>query len=141
MLKFRHDLAMYFSARGKIYNNNNIVTEELSSENFQTIVPQSTTNQVVTDEKDVYIGEYDRFISTSIGAEYIFFFRKWVGISASVERTFGKHEVTNWKVGIPFSLRDKDGEPKVNFELQYKHVNKKQLIGIRVGFVLGKYVG
>lgn len=62
-------------------------------------------------------------------------------MSASVERTFGKYATTNWKVGVPFCLRDKDDKPTVNFELQYKQVNNDRLIGIRVGFVLGKFVG
>ncbi|MBP9152798.1 MAG: hypothetical protein KBF73_10985 [Flavobacteriales bacterium] len=141
MWKFRNDMSVYLSGRAKFYNNNNIAMKELDSDSYRTMTLQSLTNVAVTDEKDVYVGQYDQFLSGAFELEAVYFIRKWFGVSGSVEYTVGPRSTFNWKVGIPFSLRDKDDKPTVNFELQYKELNNHRLVGIRVGFILGKYVG
>ncbi len=138
--KYRNKSKLFLTGKGKFENSNNALTEELKTSNFLTFVSQSTNNLAVSETNEVYIGEFNRFVVGSVGAEAIFFYKTLpIGLSASIEQTFIGTEFTNWKLGIPIKLRDKDGKG-ANLELQYKELNKVSFVGFRAGFVLGKFV-
>lgn len=142
MWKSSENNAVYLSGRFRAFNNNNIMTEDISSADFLSVVNQSSSQTAVTETNKVYIGEFDQFVNFGLAAEVIWYpFNKYVGMSWSVEQMFSSTNHINWKIGIPFSLKDKEGKPKVNLELQWKEINQKHLLGINVGFVLGKFVG
>ena len=63
-----------------------------------------------------------------------------MGISSGIEKTFGQYDTLNWKLGIPVTLKDKDGKPSVNFEMVWKEVNKEHFVGVNVGFTFGKTI-
>lgn len=142
MWKWSNNNAVYLSGRGRTFNNNNILTEDLNSADFLSFVNQSSSQSATTESNEVYVGRFDEFVSVGISAELIYFpWNKYAGISASIEPLFGSTNYINWKLGVPVSLKDKEGKPVVNFELQWKEVNKNHFIGLDVGFVLGKFVG
>lgn len=91
----------------------------------------------------VYLGEYDRFVTGSVKAEFVsYIFKKGTfGISGALEQFVGEqYNPLNWKLGIPFSLKDKEGKPTVNFELQWKELNGEHLVGVGVGLAFGKFI-
>ncbi|MFK8013284.1 MAG: hypothetical protein AB8B80_14690 [Marinicellaceae bacterium] len=138
--KNRKKSKLFLTGRVSFEHSNNAITEDLSTSNFLTFVSQGANNLAVANTDKVYIGEFNRFTVGTIGAEGIFFFRDCkFGLSGSIEQTFIGTDFTNWKVGVPIKLRDKD-QKGVNLELQWKEVNKTHLVGFRAGFVLGKFV-
>ncbi|NVK63132.1 MAG: hypothetical protein HWE22_01045 [Flavobacteriales bacterium] len=141
VLKFKKQSTLYLTLRGKVYHNNNIATDEINSADFLSFVNQTATNQAVTNTNKVYVGEFRQFITPAFAAELIWYpYSSWVGLSGSVEQSVGDYNSLDWKLGLPVVLKDKEGKPTVNFELQWKEINKTHLIGLRFGFILGKFV-
>lgn len=141
MRKWSNKKTIYGTIGTSIFNNNNILNKELKKYTFETIVIQNPQNQTVTDTKDAYVGTYFKEFSQGIKAEIVYFFLKDIsGISIAVEKVFGKLGGDNWKLAIPFSLKDKDEKPSINFELQWKEINKTHFVGISIGYAFGKFV-
>lgn len=141
MWYFRNKSKLYFFVRGKVFNQNNIESETLSSADFLSFINQGPNNQAVSESNTVYIGEFKDFIAKSLSAEISYYPKQgYFGLSASIEQTFGEQNFTNWKVGVPFILKDKDGEQTINLELLYKEENKTRFFGLRVGLPLGNYI-
>ncbi len=144
---FRHystGNAAYLSIFGNVKNNNTILTGD-KKDKMKTATLQVTdplNENLITDTKEYYTGRYKEFVTPSINSEVLLFFIAGgvSGISGGVERTFGPYSTTNWKLGIPFSLKDKEGKPTVNFEIAWKEVNKDHYVGINVGFTFGKTI-
>lgn len=133
--------ALLFNAGISAFNNNNILTKQLTAYKFETIVNQGGSNQTVADSKDAYVGNYQAGFSGSIKSELTYFFvQDIVGISIAGEQVAGNFNARNWKFAIPFSLKDKDNKPSVNFELQFKEVSKTHYFGISVGYAFGKFL-
>lgn len=130
----------YLSGFGTVFNNNNIETEVLSG--FTLPEMDATNPNLIKRNTDVFVGNFDAFVTTSLKAEMVslLFFDGTFGLSASIEKNFGEYDATNWKLGMPFSLKDKEDKPTVNFELQWKEVNKNHFVGIGVGFAFGKFI-
>lgn len=142
MWKWSKGSSLYLSGRVKIYYDNNIETENLTSADFLSFVNQSSAQSATTETNKVYIGRYNEFATAGFSTEVIFFPRnKYVGVSACIEQMISATNYLNWKMGIPISLKDKEGKPLVSLELQWKEINHDHFIGINVGFVLGKFVG
>lgn len=138
---WRNQSKFFMTYRAKVYNNNNVERDVISSSDFLTVVNQSSTAQAVTETNKVYIGEFEKFVTPSFAAEFLFYPGKsWIGISASLEQSFLDYYSTDWKLGVPIVMKDKEGKPTVNLELQWKEVNKTHFLGFRFGFVLGKFV-
>jgi len=125
---------------GSVFNNNNFISQNISSKSFQNIDSSTDDFQVLGTNNSVFVGDYDEFTSMSIKAEAGFLFKSTVGLSGSVEKTFDKFDTTNWKLAIPFSLKDKDDKPTINFEIQWRETFGEHLVGIGVGYVFGRYV-
>lgn len=131
---------LYFSTGLSAFNNNNILTKTLKAYKFETIASQGGANQTVTDTKDAYAGIYSAGFSASVKGELVYFFvQDIIGVSVAGEVVAGNFTARNWKLAIPVSLKDKDGKPSVNLELQFKEVYKTHSFGIGVGYAFGKY--
>ena len=130
----------YISGFGNIKNNNNVETEALTKYTLPVYSPQNSS--LIEENKTVYGGDFQQFITPSLSAEFVSFFvsNSKFGLSAGVDKTFGKFDTLNWKLGIPFSLKDKEGKPSVNFEVVWKEVDKDHFVGINVGFTFGKFI-
>lgn len=137
---------IWFSYFGKITGgvkgNSSIAVNNLSAKEFQSI---STNNGVSTLTAPVNAidvnGNYQRFVTSSLKVEAAIFYKNTIGISPSIEKNIGIYDGINWKIGIPLSLKDKEGNPTVNFELQWKEnktLNSSQhLIGFSTSFFFG----
>ncbi|WP_158837600.1 hypothetical protein [Polaribacter sp. L3A8] len=139
--------SMFFKAIVNVKNNNTIMVNNLSAKKFQTSTAATNNNLIITTE-DVYVTSYDEFITTSLILEPAFFFitSKFgdFGFSPAVEFNFGKYKRTNWKVGIPISLKDNEGKPTINFEFQYKNIGtfdkSVNIFGISTNFLFGNLI-
>jgi len=127
----------------KIFNNNNILIETLKSTSFTTLTSNSLNTPIETKTSNHYVGTFDEFETFQIKTEVtsLLFFKGSLGVSGALELNDGKnYDHTNWKLGLPISLKDSKGKPSINFELQWREINKKHLVGISVGKTFGKYV-
>jgi hypothetical protein len=128
-------------------NNNTILANDVSSKTFQTSTAAANNNIIVKNE-DVYVTPYEEFATASISFEPTYFFWSNVlgdfGISAELELNFGKYNRTNWKLGFPISLKDKEGKPSINFEFQYKSIKTLDktvdVFGISSNFLFGDLI-
>lgn len=133
--------SIYLTGQVSSFNNNSFLLDSSNKVSFQTITNQSPSQQSVSNEEVVYIGDYNKFITTAFRAELVFFPWKFVGFSPAIEQNVGvNYHNTNWKLGIPFSINDKDEKPTVNFEVQWKEQNDNHYVGISVSYVFGKFV-
>lgn len=142
LFKWSSGQSIYLTGQVAAFNNNNVLADKTDATTFQTITTQSPTQQAVSSEQ-VYVltNGFDRFITGVARFETVFFVTNWIGISPAIEKNFGQYyHRTNWKLGIPLSLKDKEGKPSINFELQWKEVNKDHLVGISASFLFGKFL-
>jgi hypothetical protein len=65
---------------------------------------------------------------------------KTLGISAAYQLNIDEFSNNSWRLGLPFSFKDSDGKRTVNFEIQWKEVNKNHFIGISVGHAIGNFI-
>lgn len=122
-------------------NTNNFIISEKTANTFETIASLPNNQQTVTGTQSVFIGDYDEFITCSTRYELSFLaFQNTIGLSGALEHFYGTYKARNWKVGMPISFKDKDKKPTLNFELQWKEVNKLHFLGISVGYAFGKFL-
>ena len=117
----------------------------MTSTPFQTVTIGANNTNIITNTDDGYLTNFEKFITTTLTIEPAFFtFNNTVGFSPAIEFNVGKYNKTNWKLGIPVSLKDKDGKPKVNFELQWKEINtfksSDHIVGVSVNFLFGDMI-
>lgn len=137
--------SLFLKIKGELKNNNNIIVDGIKSYPFQTVTTGANNISVVTDSNDGYITNYQKFLTTTLIIEPAFFaFNNTVGFSPAIEFNGGKYNKTNWKLGIPISLKDKDKKPKVNFEIQWKEINtftsSDHIVGVSVNFLFGEII-
>ncbi len=130
---------------GSYKNNNNIDVDGLKEKEFQSIVDNNGVLTLTNPVKAVELMQYNRFKTTSLKAELAFFFLdNKIGFSPSIEKNFGDFKGVNWKLGIPFSLKDKEGKQTVNFEFQWKEtetfMGSIHLLGISTSFFFGDLI-
>jgi hypothetical protein len=138
--------SLFFKMIYKVERTNNIILDELSTTAFQSgsINPDNTVN--ITPVVSAYDTVYDDFLRESITIEpAIFLFKNTIGFSPSVEFNLTeKYNATNWKLGIPISLKDKEGKPKVNFEVQWKQISTlskvNHIVGVTTSFLFGDLI-
>ncbi|UPQ78280.1 hypothetical protein M0M57_11690 [Flavobacterium azooxidireducens] len=122
-------------------NTNNFIINEKTANTFETIASLPNNQQTVTGTQLVFIGQYDEFIVLSTRYELSFLvFNNTVGLSGALEHYYGTFKARNWKFGIPVSFKDKDKKPTLNFELQWKEINRNHFVGISVGYAFGKFL-
>jgi len=139
-LKKSNGQVVYLSGIASVFNNNNAAIESLDQFDLQT--PNDTNPNLIEDTTKVFIGGLDEFVTTNVKVEAVSYLvnNGMFGISASIEQNFGDYDALNWKLGIPVSLKDKEGKPNVNFELQWKEINGNHFVGIGVGLAFGKFI-
>lgn len=137
--------SFFLKIRGTLKNLDNITVDGLTTTPFQTSAIGANNVSVITNVDDGYITNFEKFLTASLAIEpAMFFLNSSVGISPAIEFNAGKYCKTNWKLGIPVSLKDKEGKPKVNFELQWKEVNtftsSDHIVGVSVNFLFGEMI-
>ena len=140
---FNNNNSYTFSIIPKIFNNNNILTESISSKTFTTSQSTGINQPIQTSTENFYLGEFDEFTTSQLKAEFtsFFLFDGKAGISAAIEKNYGsKYDPTNWKLGMPVSLKNSKGESDINFEIQWREINKSHFVGISIGKTFGKFV-
>ncbi|WP_419212586.1 hypothetical protein ACNR9Q_00310 [Maribacter sp. X9] len=141
--KYSNNRSWFISPKISVQNNNNILLEDLTAETL-IVERQIFGNGSELETTESVYKEYSEFITPSFGAEFTYFFTKNIGVSPSFEKNVGTYDEFNWKLGVPISLKDKDGKPKVNFELQWKKVNtlteSNYLVGISASFLFGNLI-
>jgi hypothetical protein len=149
LISWSNNSRFFTSLTGGIFQNNSVLAKTIEEINFNQFLNQGNTNdtlflaQIKSDK--VYRGPFETFISYRYGMEAVFFFGgrfDWIGISSSIEWLTGSNNfnLTNYKFGIPVSLKDSEGKPKVNFELQVRKFYNNRSFGISVGVPFGNFV-
>lgn len=130
--------------KGSLLVNNSAKASLIKSYAFDEYVAQSIVVDTVSVAKvgseTVYVGKYEEFITPKLSARYVYMPFSFIGVSAAVEKSFGKVNDLNWRVGIPVSLKDKDGKSKINFELVWREVNKEHSFGLSIGLPIGQTI-
>jgi hypothetical protein len=140
---FNNNNSYTFSIISKVFNNNNIRTESISSKTFTTSQSTGINQPIKTSTENLYMGEFDEFTTSQFKAEFTSFFLFYgkAGMSAAIEKNYGsKYDPTNWKLGLPISLKNSKGESDINFEIQWREINKSHFVGISIGKTFGKFV-
>lgn len=145
MREYSNGISIFLKGDFGIKHNNNILVDNLKTQAFQTTALGANNITIVTKSDDGYVTNYDQFVTTSFKFEpAFFFFNNSIGFSPAVEFNFGTYDKTNWKFGIPISLKDKEGKPKINFEIQWKEVNTftktEHLVGLSASFLFGDLI-
>jgi len=141
--KYSNNVSYFVAPKLSIQNNNNILVEDITAKTL-IVERQTFTNGSGIDKTESVYEDYQEFVTLSFGGEVVIFFNKTIGFSPSFEQNIGEYKALNWKLGIPISLKDKEGKPKVNFELQWKEVKSlsqsNHLVGISASFLFGKFI-
>jgi hypothetical protein len=145
MILFSHGESIFMKWRFGLKNNNNILVDNKKALPFQTTMTGNDGMLIVTESTDGYEIDYDNFVTRSLTLEpAVFILKNTLGFSPSIEFNAGKYSKTNWKLGVPVSLKDKEGKPKVNFEIQWKEINtfntSNHYIGISTSFLFGDLI-
>lgn len=147
--QFASGQAVFIQAGGLGQQFNTVLDKSVEAVSFEQWRSRGGTDTLLfaqLDAEDVYVGAYDDYVAMAVTARGALLFpmcgtANRMGFSASIEKYFGEaYDPLNWKLGIPFSLMDKDGEPAVNFEIQWREQNKEHSIGLSVGLPIGKFV-
>lgn len=145
MRVYSTDISIFLKALGTVKNNNTIIANNVSVKTFEDQTAAAGNYLVTTDTKKGYLTNYDEFGTASLLIEpSVFFLKNTIGFSPAIEFNAGKYNKVNWKLGIPVSLKDKEGKPKVNFEIQWKEVgtltSANHFIGISTSFLFGDLI-
>jgi hypothetical protein len=138
---FFKDLSSKLTVETSVFHTNSFIASNTDTGIFRNIVQTNGNNILEESSKTAYLGSYEEFWARSLKGEFVvLLFNNSVGLSAAGELIFGDIENRNWKLGIPFSLKDKDGKPTVNFELQWREVSEQHFVGLSLGYNFGKFV-
>lgn len=148
MWQWSNGQSLFIKGIASLKNNNNILVDDISSKSFQTTLTGVNNEVIINKSEDVHITDYNEFITPLITIEPAYFF--WsndifdLGVSPLVEFNFGDYDKTNWKLGIPISLKDKEGKPKINFEIQWREQNtftsSVHTVGLSTNFLFGDLI-
>ena len=145
MRQYSNGISLFFKGNLDVKHNNNIMVDNLESQAFQSTALGANNTTVITNSTDGYVTNYDQFVTTAFTFEPAFFFiNNTIGFSPAIEFNLGTYDKTNWKLVVPISLKDSDGKPKVNFEIQWKEVNtftsSTHLVGLSASFLFGDMI-
>jgi hypothetical protein len=130
LLTFKASLVMSDSISSKKIN-------KLDAETYlkgNTSVDNIFLSKLQSDK--IYNGGYEKFWSFKVSARYVWMPYDNVGLSVAVEKYYFSLDYFNWKIGFPFSFKDSSGNTKVNFELMYSEVFKKNSISLNLALPL-----
>jgi hypothetical protein len=133
--------SMLFSINYNFLNNNNILLDD--SKKIRYIQENRINDSIfAVKEYNFYDTDYFEFFTHRIEFEFtsLFLLDKTLGISAAYQLNIDEFSNNSWRLGLPFSFKDSDGKRTVNFEIQWKEVNKNHFIGISVGHAIGNFI-
>lgn len=133
-----------FTVKAGLLANNSASASIIESYSFDKYL----TRTVVADTSflaklksdDVYVGKLEKFLTPKVSARYVYMPLSFIGVSAAIEKYFGKIDDLNWRLGVPVSLKDKEGKSKINFELVWREIQKKHSIGLSIGLPIGNTI-
>lgn len=135
---------LFLKSQVKLKNNNSVLINDIDATNFitQTVNANNFITQTTT---EAFVLNYQEFLTPSFSLEAAFFMlNKSFGISPGIEFNFGDYNETNYKVGLPLSFKDREGKPKVNFEILWKRQHtldsSVDIIGISTSLLFGKLI-
>jgi len=121
--------------------NNSVKTKQLKTKAIEQYLDRGTVTDTLLlarlDSEDVYVGNFETFWTPSVSARWVYMPLDWIGVSAAIEYRFGKANAFNWKMGVPVSLKDKEGKSKVNFELICRKFLGDHSVGLSIGLPIG----
>lgn len=145
----RNGFVLFLSGWYGLKWQNSITRDDMSAVPFYKFVERDETNPEIehtqTDKTDVYVGDIDTSIVTSsingkvtamFGGDFSF-----VGLSGSGEyRITEGDDLWYWKVGVPFNLKGKEDDTRLNIEpqLRWDTSNKDWSFGLSLGVPFGK---
>ncbi|RLJ68623.1 hypothetical protein CLV86_0009 [Lacinutrix venerupis] len=145
-IEWSSGISIFGNIHYNINGTNNYILNDSETKPFQTAILNPDNTIAISQPIMAYEDPYEDFINQSIKLESAaFFFGNFIGFSPAVEWNFGgKFKARDWKLGIPVSLKDKDGKPKVNFELQWRQqstlTNVNHIIGVSTSFMFGDLI-
>lgn len=108
--------------------------------NIQNITQINQNTILVNSTTSAFVGNFiEKTVSTFRAEAALLFVNNSFGVSGAFEK-YLNYDIKNWKVGVPFSLKDKDDKPTVNFELVWREVNKTHVVGITAAYSFGKFI-
>jgi len=114
----------FLFVNGGFHENNSVNTKsvnKVSLGDYRALGGTDTVTLAQLKTSDAYVGNYSNFVTPVLSGQFVYFPPKWnVGISLYAEQNFGMYNPLNAKVGIPIRFNDKDGNAKVNFEIQLR---------------------
>lgn len=129
-----------------VYNNSILANQLtiLSFDEYQAYLPAVNSMQylVKTNSDERYVGDYKEFITPKLSLRYVYIypFKNFnLGFRVSAEKSFGYSSFFDWKLGIPFSFKDSDGNTKINFEIITQKTMGIRSTGINIGLPLQKF--
>lgn len=126
--------------KGSVIANNSVnasLLDSYSYENYRSLSQNPIDTLVKLKSRSLYVGNFERFITPRISLRYVYMPLSFIGVSAALEKSFGKLDDLNWRLGIPVSLKDNEGKAKVNFELVWREIGKEHSVGLSVGLPIG----
>lgn len=127
--------------KGALLADNSVNASIIDEYSFDEFLTQNTASDTLflakLKSKAVYVGKFETFITPAISARYVYMPLPFIGISGAVEKYFGKTEALNWRLGVPVSLKDREGKSKINFELVWREIRKAHSFGLSVGLPIG----
>lgn len=141
--KYVKHFSYFLSPQIEIFRNNSIIANNLTANVFSDITPTTNGDFAVVENTEIIVtDDFKKFTTPAFRLEGLaYLYRHTFGLSAALEKNFGvNYNPLNWKLGIPFSLKDKDGKPTVNLELHWKEVNSQHIIGLKANYAFGKYI-
>jgi hypothetical protein len=145
--KWAKGQSILFSVGFSAINNNSALAQELETTPFQSLLsrPGNDTTQVaMVNSEDVYVvKDYNTFISPAFEVGVVggpFGCAPWLRFRLSVQQYLptdgNEYTPTIWSLGLPLSLKDEEGDPKVNIEPQVRWLNGEHSIGFSLGVPL-----
>lgn len=148
MWQWSSGISLFLKGIATFKNNNNILINDIPSKVLQETLTGANGEVIINESTNVYITDYKDFETLSLKVEPAFFFISNnyldLGLSPSIEFNFGEYNKTNWKLGVPISLKDKKGKPTVNFEFQWREINtltsRVRTLGLSTNFLFGDLI-
>lgn len=127
--------------KGSLIANNSVNASLIDSYSFDKYLTQTSVVDTLFLAKlksnSVYVGNFEQFITPRLSGRFVYMPFQFIGLSAAFEKSFGKVDDLNWRLGIPVSLKDKEGKSKINFEVVWREIGKDHSFGLSVGLPIG----
>ncbi len=97
--------------------------EKTTKDQYVNLIPVEVDTLLLGKLKsdEVYIGSFSQFVTPVLRGQLVWFPNGGnIGISLQADKSFGKYDPLNAKIGVPIRLKNQEGKTNVNFELQVR---------------------